>query len=333
MASIVNSVCKSARFPEFRTLPPSLIAASVFALSAYPVPAQECTPEFDAAFVASISFCDNNRMNDTRLYVEACPKGERAEEARQCLRTFDDRQTLEKLLKECRAHYDAYRMTTPPRSNALECYQRVLDLDPGNDRALDGIKAIEDHYFSQARMSLETEPPSSQTVKNAETMIGQLEVITPENPEIRNLRKQLEELRQRISHAEFENRVRELIEQGKLEEARNLLFENETLDQDVRVDLEREIASAESHRLLEECDAQENPDRFPDALRCLNGLLKSYADTPIAEEAGRRIESLHVPFWNMVQAAATREMYEQYLEFFPGGIFAPLARDRIEQMQ
>jgi len=112
-----------------------------------------------------------------------------------------------------------------------------------------------------------------------------------------------------------------------------VLFEKETRDQDVRVDLEREIARAESHRLLEECDAQENPDRFPDALRCLNGLLKSNPDTPIAEEAGRRIESLHVPFWNMVQAAATREMYEQYLEFFPGGIFAPLARDRIEQMQ
>lgn len=47
------------------------------------------------------------------------------------------------LLEVAQAHFDVGRLTSPPGSNAYEAYEMVLEIDPGNRQAIDGIKRIE----------------------------------------------------------------------------------------------------------------------------------------------------------------------------------------------
>jgi tetratricopeptide (TPR) repeat protein len=45
----------------------------------------------------------------------------------------------------------ASRLTAPKGDNALETYQQVLALDPGNARAREGLKTIAKHYDGLAQ--------------------------------------------------------------------------------------------------------------------------------------------------------------------------------------
>jgi hypothetical protein len=47
------------------------------------------------------------------------------------------------------------RITTPPGSNAYAAYQQILEIDPSDAKAHDGLKKIANHYETLARESLE----------------------------------------------------------------------------------------------------------------------------------------------------------------------------------
>jgi len=53
------------------------------------------------------------------------------------------------LLEVAQAHFDVGRLTSPPGSNAYEAYEMVLEIDPGNRQAIDGIKRIEQRVEQQ----------------------------------------------------------------------------------------------------------------------------------------------------------------------------------------
>jgi hypothetical protein len=64
-------------------------------------------------------------------------------------------QTVDQLLAEAEENLRAMRLTTPYRQNALNSYQRVLELDPGNEAARSGLRQIATRYLTLAREKLE----------------------------------------------------------------------------------------------------------------------------------------------------------------------------------
>lgn len=65
------------------------------------------------------------------------------------------RQEVDKWLEIAKTHYDIGRLTDPPGNNALDAYRKVLELDPGNPRAREGLNNIAATYEQVARESLE----------------------------------------------------------------------------------------------------------------------------------------------------------------------------------
>ncbi len=61
---------------------------------------------------------------------------------------------VEKLLAAAERYTDRNMLTQPPGMNALENYQQVLKLDPGNERALQGMQRLVELYLIIARRAI-----------------------------------------------------------------------------------------------------------------------------------------------------------------------------------
>ena len=156
-------------------------------------------------------------------YLEQHPRGRHAREANECIARMD---RLDGLLTECRAHEQAHRLTVGAGGNALDCYRKLLDEDPGNAIALEGIERIETHYIDKARQALDREQPES-----ARRHLEKLRTITPEHREVETLSVQLAELKQALAErhrrelelGERRREIESLIESGEYEQARSRL--------------------------------------------------------------------------------------------------------------
>ena len=135
-----------------------------------------------------------------------------------------------------------------------------------------------------------------------------------------------------------------------------------------RVDRREEEARAEALRaLLAQCAKHEREERLAAALECYRRVLamepghahaaaqvgilempvvwaeamrwdsvegyyefeRAYGGTPLAKLARKRLEDLEAEYWTgEVEAAGTRDAYRRYLEIYPNGRFAPLAKLR-----
>jgi serine/threonine-protein kinase PpkA len=51
---------------------------------------------------------------------------------------------------------EEYKLTFPPKDNAYYYFSRMLELQPGNKKAISGILAISDRYYQQAEQALAT---------------------------------------------------------------------------------------------------------------------------------------------------------------------------------
>jgi hypothetical protein len=63
-------------------------------------------------------------------------------------------QEIERLLADARQQMDNRRLTSPTSGNALHSYQRVLELEPTNPVAIEGIQRIATYYQDIAKQSL-----------------------------------------------------------------------------------------------------------------------------------------------------------------------------------
>ena len=185
------------------------------------VEAAECMWNF-------IKGCDKKEPID--WFVKRLPNHRYAGEARTCLARLEAKERqkalVKRLLTECRAHHEAGRLTAGSGGNALDCYRRMLDEDPGNAVALKGIAAIEQHYVRKAEAALERERPDS-----AERSIARLEAINPEHPQIETLKARAADLKEALAERErleaegreLRRKVEALLARGKPREARKLL--------------------------------------------------------------------------------------------------------------
>jgi serine/threonine protein kinase len=67
----------------------------------------------------------------------------------------DDQEKISRLAEAAQVHFMVGRITDPPGSNAFAAYEQILEIDPGDAQALDGMKKIADHYETLARTSWE----------------------------------------------------------------------------------------------------------------------------------------------------------------------------------
>jgi serine/threonine-protein kinase PpkA len=90
------------------------------------------------------------------------------------------------LLQECAAHFKANRLTTGEGGNALDCYNKVLDLDPGNTTALAGLHNMAERYANWAEQSLQNGTP-----QETSAYLNRLIQVNPEFPRLNQLQRRL----------------------------------------------------------------------------------------------------------------------------------------------
>ncbi|MCP5424145.1 MAG: protein kinase [Gammaproteobacteria bacterium] len=90
------------------------------------------------------------------------------------------------LLQECADHFKGSRLTTGRGGNAFDCYTQVLQQDPGNAEAQQGLKQIEERYAQWARDAL-----SRDDTEKAEAMLARLEQVNPRSELLADLRTDL----------------------------------------------------------------------------------------------------------------------------------------------
>jgi hypothetical protein len=127
---------------------------------------------------------------------------------------------ITQLLADAEQQMASRRFTAPASSNALSTYQRILELEPGNRAALQGIQNIAAYYRDVAEQSLRRGRPDESLA-----YIGRGLRATPQNANLLNLRQQALLTQQQREQAQQEEirrqeMERELAEQRYQEQLR-----------------------------------------------------------------------------------------------------------------
>lgn len=93
---------------------------------------------------------------------------------------------IEDLLEKAEQNISSLSLTTPPGDNALEKYRRVLEMEPGNRRALDGIDRIVDEYIILMDNAIRND-----SFARAGEFLHKAESVNPEHPAIAPARTRL----------------------------------------------------------------------------------------------------------------------------------------------
>ena len=128
----------------------------------------------------------------------------------------EPQQTVDQLLADARQQMDNRRLTAPANANALSSYRRVLELQPNNPVALDGIQRIAAYYRGAAEQSLRR----GQTDESLGYIRRGLSA-TPDDSTLIELRKAAQQAKQRAreeQRAQMEELQRQQIEQQQRQE-------------------------------------------------------------------------------------------------------------------
>ena len=117
-------------------------------------------------------------------------------------------QEIQQLLEAARVQMENRRLTSPSSGNALSSYQRVLELEPSNPTAAEGIQRIATYYQDIARQSLQ----QGRTDEGLAYINRGLRAA-PKSEVLLNLRRQVRQAKQR----EEERRQALLAERQRLE--------------------------------------------------------------------------------------------------------------------
>lgn len=98
------------------------------------------------------------------------------------------------LLRECAAHLQANRLTSGRGGNAADCYARVLQRDPGNTEARDGLARIADRYAELTATAVRRGD-----LKAARSSLDKLERLNRGDPRLADLRERLTQAQQAAS--------------------------------------------------------------------------------------------------------------------------------------
>lgn len=128
-------------------------------------------------------------VKDTRTaeeFTQQQPAGEDLQ--REKIREADNAAVIQELLNAAKADVDDLRLTSPPGNNALEKYQQVLQMEPGNARALQGLDSIVTEYIELMDNAL-----SKDNFVQAENYLNRGNEINPDHPGLPAARARLKD--------------------------------------------------------------------------------------------------------------------------------------------
>jgi serine/threonine protein kinase len=142
-------------------------------------------------------------------------------------------------LMEAQTHFASNRLTTPEGSNALGSYRTILQMDPDNVTALQGISTIESRLITLAASALD-----KNELEQADLITNMVAAINPDNSELSGIREQIA--------GQLMERQRQIEEKQRLaEEQRKHELAEQQLQQSMQKLLSKAITSYESGRIVE----------------------------------------------------------------------------------
>jgi len=139
-------------------------------------------------------------QGDHRGNVEKKRKAE-AERKRKAEAERKRRGRIERLYMEAESDFKSNRLTSPEGRNALEKFQAILKIDPGNEPATKGIERIAIRYVEMADKSWK-----EKDYARAESYVAKAETISPDTAEVRDAVKELESGKAELKRQEEEKR-------------------------------------------------------------------------------------------------------------------------------
>jgi hypothetical protein len=110
---------------------------------------------------------------------------------------------IQRLLGEAKQDLEALRLIEPQDDNALQSYRKVLELDPRNAEASQGLKEVTGRLVTLARQAV-----AANNFAEAERYLSDAEAILPEFPDINLARKELEMKKMFLERVETEKKAR-----------------------------------------------------------------------------------------------------------------------------
>ena len=207
--------------------------------------------------------------------VAAAAKAHAIAEATRQQQIRDRHRRIEQLLTRASNAFENNQFVEPQGDNALTLYRAVLNLDPNNQRARNGIGSISEHFLRQARREL-----AAGEYGIAEQNLRIAAAIEPQNQTVLQLQQQLQQRRQL---AEKQQRL-QAEAAAKKAEADNLASQQEVLNLQSGLTAYYEGAYSEAYRFLAPLAAQGDPRA---QVRVANMLIKARGVQRDEEEAMR----------------------------------------------
>jgi len=213
------------------------------------------------------------------------------------------------LLDECQIHMDANRLTTGIEGTAFPCYKKVLELDPYNVVAKEGLQKIEKRYKVWAESALR-----DGRLYKAEVYLSRLEEVNPFSEVLVVLKRQLRELDTREAiRREVESYITDQANEIKpkdiaikiqsIIDKKTINHKEMTGSQPQQAKAKKEFEETQIQEEIEICASLLKIGRLTTieveegeetALRCYKKVLGQYPNNEDAKEGLRKVENYYV---------------------------------------
>ncbi|MEE8321353.1 MAG: serine/threonine-protein kinase, partial [Gammaproteobacteria bacterium] len=143
----------------------------------------------------------------------------------------ETQQIIERLLSGAREDLDALRLTTPFGNNAVEKYRTVLNIDPDNMKALNGLDRVVDKYLRLMNSALHDDD-----LTNAGNYLHKAMSINPNHPGIASAREKFDAAKQASVQQAHEDEIKAqdiISDQPEVDVSRNLVTDSDRRDMQV----------------------------------------------------------------------------------------------------
>ena len=124
-----------------------------------------------------------------------------------------------RLLSAAEADLKARRLTSPAGNNAWDRYQRVLEIDPTNPEAVQGMDRVIESYMELFGIAV-----SEEDFEQADSYLGRIRGLHPDSPFLLSGKKQLEDAKQkgaeRLAEQERQRQAEEVARQAERQRQR-----------------------------------------------------------------------------------------------------------------
>lgn len=131
---------------------------------------------------------EHSTLTDLNQFYESYQQQKLAE-----AQSAEIEQQLNQWLASAEKAFNENRLTTPSDDNAHFYYSKVLELQPNNEVAKNGLNEITDRYIKMARQSL-----LNKSVDKARTSINKVRAIAPNDERIADLEQQYQVIKKQV---------------------------------------------------------------------------------------------------------------------------------------